>query len=116
MVIVIDHLRRMDCTKSQPLINQKAKKTGGQIGHKGKTLSMVSNPDRTGGPASYRPSCCFLSLLFKSDVSHISQKRQVFDIPQPRLEITEHQLGVITCFGEAHQGLFPDRVHLTQPV
>lgn len=106
-----------DGLHKKPAFNQsKGKKTGGQIGHKGKTLSMVSNPDRTGGPASYRPSCCFLSLLFKSDVSHISQKRQVFDIPQPRLEITEHQLGVITCFGEAHQGLFPDRVHLTQPV
>lgn len=103
-----------DGLHKKPAFNQsKGKKTGAQIGHKGKTLSMVSNPDQViVHHAAFCPCCS--KVFIPSDVSHISQKRQVFDIPQPRLEITEHQLGVITCCGQAHQGLFPDMVN--QPV
>jgi Family of unknown function (DUF6444) len=42
------------------------RKSGGQSGHQGRTLTMVSTPGRTGGPANYCPSCSILSLLFKN--------------------------------------------------
>ena len=44
----------------------------------------------------------------------VLQKRQVFDIPAPRVEVTEHQLGVVVCCGGQHLGSFPPEVG--QPV
>ncbi len=45
-----------------------------------------------------------------ADVEKIVSKRQVFDIPEPKLEVTEHQLGEIECCGEKHYGEFPREV------
>lgn len=97
-------------TKKPALPQNKGQKTGGQIGHSGKTLKMVSTPDRivlhhaTGCP------CC-LRTFGAGDVSQIVQKRQVFDIPEPRLEVTEHQIGSIECCGQQYRGGFPEGVN-----
>ena len=100
-------------TKKPALPKPSGKKTGGQHGHKGKTLEMVAQPDKI--VLHHAPCCVCCSRVFESsDVQAIIQKRQVFDIPPPRIEVTEHQIGVITCCGQAHQGLFPDAV--SQPV
>ena len=37
-------------------------------------------------------------------------KRQVFDLPQPKLEVTEHQIGEIECCGCAQQGEYPPEI------
>jgi transposase len=89
------------------------KKSGGQFGHKGKTLKMVDTPDAV--VVHHIPSCPCCSKVFSPvDVVEVAQKRQVFDIPAPRMEVTEHQLGVVVCCGRQHSGSFPPEVG--QPV
>lgn len=89
------------------------KKGGAQVGHKGKTLEMVANPDAV--VVHHAPSCPCCSKVFSlADVLEVVQKRQVFDIPAPRMEVTEHQLGVVECCGRQHLGSFPPEVG--QPV
>ncbi len=100
-------------TKKPAFSQSTGKKTGAQFGHPGKTLSMVSDPDHI--LVHHAPYCPCCSKTFTlAQVSHISQKRQVFDIPQPRLQVSEHQLGIIVCCGKQHKGTFPDFV--SQPV
>lgn len=84
-------------------------KTGGQFGHKGKTLIMVSDPDYV---VVHPPSCCPCchKAFSLSDVEGTEQRRQVFDIPVPRLKVTEHRLGIITCCGQPHKGTFPSDI------
>jgi transposase len=90
-----------------------AKKSGGQFGHKGKTLKMVDTPDVV--VVHHVASCPCCSKVFSpADVVDVAQKRQVFDIPAPRMEVTEHQLGMVVCCGRGHLGGFPPEVG--QPV
>ncbi len=90
------------------------KKQGGQQGHQGKSLEMVSEPDISVIHLPTSCSCCGKNFS-DSDCFETSQlRRQVFDIPTPRLEVTEHRLGKITCCGQLHIGSFPDEV--TAPV
>lgn len=89
------------------------KKSGGQPGHKGKTLKMVDKPDEV--VVHHVASCpCCAKIFSPADVVGVAQKRQVFDIPAPRMEVTEHQLGVVVCCGQHHLGSFPSEV--SQPV
>lgn len=103
-----------DGLQKKPAFSQsKGKNTGGQKGHLGKTLQMVSTPDYI--EVHHISSCpCCHKTFTASDVEQIIQKRQVFDIPLPKTEVTEHQIGIITCCGQTHRGIFPDLV--TQPV
>lgn len=88
-------------------------KSGGQFGHKGKTLKMVDKADSVVVHHVVSWPCC--SKIFSTaDVVEVVQKRQVFDIPTPRMEVTEHQLGVVVCCGRQHWGSFPPEV--SQPV
>jgi transposase len=68
---------------------------GGQKGHQGKTLAMVTHPDHI---VHHRLARCPHS---QTDVSQVSvervEKRQVFDIPEVRIEVTEHQGEVKIC-------------------
>jgi transposase len=89
------------------------KKSGGQFGHKGHTLKMVEVADAT--IVHHAHSCPRCSRVFsEADVVEMTQKRQVFDIPAPRMEVVEHQLGVVVCCGRPHAGSFPPEVG--QPV
>lgn len=89
------------------------KKSGGQFGHKGKTLKMVDNVDSV--VVHHVASCPCCSKVFSTaDVIEVVQKRQVFDIPRPRMEVTEHQLGAVVCCGRRHLGSFP--LEVGQPV
>jgi len=103
-----------DGLKKKPgLPKNPAQKSGAQVGHKGKTLEMVVNPDAV--VVHHASSCPCCSKVFSlSDVLEVLQKRQVFDIPAPRMEVTEHQLGVINCCGQQHFGSFP--LEVGQPV
>ncbi len=71
------------------------RKTGGQKGHKGRTLEMVSVPDET---VLHRLNSC---PHCATDLSNVElervEKRQVFDIPPVQIEVTEHQVEVKCC-------------------
>ena len=100
-------------TKKPGLPKGPAKKSGGQFGHKGRTLKMIETPDNI--IRHHVPFCPCCSKVFSpSDVAEVLQKRQVFDIPEPRLEVTEHQLCSVVCCGRQHVGCFPPEVG--QPV
>ena len=61
-------------SKNPGLPKAPAKKNGGQIGHKGKTLQMVETPDVT--VVRHAPSCpCCSRKFFKEDVTEVVQKR-----------------------------------------
>ncbi len=99
-----------DGLQKQPALPKpKGNKTGGQLGHQGNTLLQVVNPDAI--IVHHAPCCPCCNKLFEAqDVQHIIGKRQVFDIPPPRLVVTEHQIGLIECCGTHHRGTFPDTV------
>jgi transposase len=95
------------------LAKASGKKSGGQVGHPGKSLQMVATADETIVHHASRCSCC-QQLFSLEQVSFIQEKRQVFDLPEPKVVVTEHQLGIIYCCGKAHVGSFPASV--TAPV
>nr|VFJ64968.1 MAG: transposase [Candidatus Kentron sp. DK] len=89
-----------------PGIPKKKHEKGGQKGHEGKTLERVETPDRAELHLPEQCDCC--GRLFEVDESHeIVQSRQVFDLPQPKLVVTEHRIGQIECCGKAHSGAYP---------
>lgn len=86
------------------------KKTGGQFGHVGHRLEMVSNPDYAVIHAISKCKHCQASLE-KVGVRGY-KKRQVFDLPKIKLEVTEHQAEIKTCpeCGKVNQAEFPANV------
>ena len=82
--------------KKRRRLREKSKRSvGGQKGHKGKTLQMVSEPDHVVHHALRECPHCETNV---SDVSvERIEKRQVFDVPDVRLEVTEHQGEVKIC-------------------
>jgi transposase len=80
--------------------------TGGQPGHPGHTLRMVEKPDRTVRHAVARCTRCGRSL--DGQAPDRVERRQVFDLPEPKLEVTEHQGEVKTCpCGCVNRAAFP---------
>ena len=90
------------------------RRSGGQKGHKGQTLRMVERPNHVEvHPASQCPHCATnLESVERCGV----EKRQVFDIPPVRIEVTEHQaeIKMCPCCGKQVKGDFPTDV--TQPM
>lgn len=84
----------------------KGNNQGGQFGHQGKTLKRVENPDQVIVHHARRCQCCGRGFSF-SEVEQIVASRQVFEIPEPRLEVIEHQVGMISCCGQKYYGEFP---------
>ncbi|MCA9925825.1 MAG: IS66 family transposase, partial [Anaerolineales bacterium] len=86
---------------------------GGQPGHKGNTLKMVDEPDDVIWHSVTNCPHCQTDLSDMEPVGY--EKRQVFDVPPIRLEVTEHQAEVKRCPGCGQQvkGTFPTNV--TQP-
>jgi transposase len=95
--------------KKPGLPKESGKKNGGQIGHAGKTLEKVANPDEIIVHHAVECQRC-LRKFSLADVEKIVSKRQVFDIPEPRLEVTEHRLGEIQCCGQKYYGEFPSGI------
>ncbi len=77
------------------LRGKSGKKSGGQVGHRGDTLRQTSTPDFVERHEATHCSAC-QSALTAEMVKGI-EKRQVFDLPAPRLEVTEHQAAVYCC-------------------
>ncbi len=90
------------------------KKTGGQKGHPGHTLKMSDNPDRVIVHRESTCSGCGRSLA--GQPARSKERRQSFDVPIPKAEITEHISETICCSGcgKLNKAEFPSEI--TQPV
>lgn len=99
--------------KPKSLRERGKRKSGGQKGHEGTTLLQVENPDEVIKHEQAQCPQCQHDLTGAEVVS--VTKRQVFELPPLRLQVTEHQ--AITrecpCCGEQVRGKFPAEV--TQP-
>lgn len=78
------------------------KKQGAQKGHKGKTLQAIENPDIFKRHTIEGTCSCGRDLSTIPVLRY--DKRQVFDLPERLMEVTEHQLEVKECIcGEIHK-------------
>lgn len=90
--------------------NKSDKKSGGQAGHAGKTRTQIANPDHI---EIYTPTSCQGCGSDLTDVNgSCVEKRQVFDVLQPQIEVTEHQVEEkkCPCCGEVTRAFFPQNV------
>jgi len=92
------------------LRGKSGKKSGGQPGHAGDTLRPVPNPDKIERHAASQCRHCQAELT--PAMARGVERRQVFDMPQPRLEVVEHQAAVYTCAccGGETRAAFPPEV------
>ena len=81
---------------------------GGQVGHKGNTLKRVEEPEHRQIHVPEPCQCC--GRRFSEDEAPIVHSRPVFDLPEPRLEVTEHRIGPVECGGISHRGEYPVEV------
>jgi len=87
--------------------------SGGQKGHPGHTLKQTENPDKL---VVHEVEICTSCQKSLADIPVSKRiRRQVLDIPEPKIEVTEHQIEVKTCScGCENAGVFPKGV--TAPV
>ncbi len=96
-----DGLKKKPRTTS--LRGKSDKKSGGQKGHQGQTLQQVDDPDRI---IELKPKKCErCETPFSDDaMACLLGKRQVFDIPKPKVEVTEHRIYGYSCGCCGHFG------------
>jgi transposase len=87
------------------------RKSGGQPGHRGATLEAVAEPDQT---LLHEPLQCTSCGRGLSEVAGRlgEERRQVFDLPPLKLEVTEHRVVIKECpiCGSQTSGVFPEAV------
>jgi transposase len=88
---------------------KKGRKSGGQPGHSGHTLEMVSDPSEI---EKHLPSHCQCGSPLSDMESRVLESRQVFDLPEPVLKVVEHQKHGCACgnCGRWSEGTFPNEV------
>jgi len=86
------------------------KSTGGQKGHDGTTLTMVDKADHI--VRHLVPRCTHCDKDLQNVSVKTLQRRQMFDIPELRIEVTEHQSEVkeCPCCGETTSAPFPEDI------
>jgi len=110
-----DGLKKSSKIRTKSLREKGKRPSGGQIGHPGQTLEQVLEPEKIVEhltPCSC-PGCgCDIGVVGVKKII----KRQVFDIPVPRIIVTEHRVEVKECpkCKVLLQGSFPESV--TAPV
>jgi transposase len=107
-----DHFEKK--LKPMSLRKKTGKKPGGQLGHEGATLKQVEKPDQL---LSYLPEVCSHCQASLAGVeSEDYTRRQVFEMPEPKVIVTEHRACkvICPCCGKQNQASFPDLVK--QPV
>lgn len=86
------------------------RKAGGQNGHDGANLKMVSNPHVIAPHKVEVCACCQKSL--RRQKADTIERRQVYDLPPLELAITEHQAEVKRCScGYVNRADFPPGVN-----
>jgi len=86
------------------------KKRGGQKGHEGAQMKMKEHPDHI-----KKHEVCSCGRCSRS-ISHVKAKgilkRQVFDVPEVEIEVTEHQAEIKGCpyCGYVTEAQFPDTI------
>lgn len=91
------------------LRKKSGRRPGGQPGHSGSTLDQVADPDEIIRHEPGRCAGCGAGLADRPQVG--ITRRQVFDIPEPVVRVSEHQMiaracscGQISC-GQAPEGI-----------
>ncbi|MEA5624845.1 IS66 family transposase [Nostoc sp. UHCC 0251] len=106
-----DGLKKSSKIRTKSLRERGKRPSGGQIGHPGQTLEQVLQPDNIVEHPT-RCSCpgcgCDISVVIAKKII----KRQVFDIPDPGIIVTEHRVAVKECpeCKTLLQGSFPKSV------
>jgi len=100
--------------RTRSLRRKTGRRSGGQKGHKGQTLKKVEQPDHIQRHEALVCPHCTTDLRSVEPCGY--EKRQVFDVPRVRIEVTEHRAGIKACpdCGERVKANFPSEV--TQPV
>lgn len=81
--------------KERSLRKKTERKPGGQPGREGKTLQPVENPDEV---IEHRPEVCLNCQAKLEGVEANSYTlRQVFEMPEPKIIVTEHRALCVTC-------------------
>lgn len=96
--------------KPKSLRKRSGKKPGGQKGHKGHTLEKVEKPDYI-IPLPVTTCSCHADLSDVEAVGH--DRRQVFEVPEPKLEVYEYQGEIKICpdCGKVIKASFPEGVN-----
>jgi len=82
------------------------KKPGGQLGHTGETLRLVSTPDEV---VEHRPAVCVSCQTPLDEAVVLYERRQVRDLPPVRLVVREHRALHVRCPAceQVNVGAFP---------
>jgi transposase len=88
----------------------KTGKQGGKNGHPGHTLHQIEMPDTI---KNYYPGICSCGHPVMAESCSLLEKRQVFDLPKPRLQVTEHRIlgGLCPGCGQMLRGESPEGVN-----
>jgi len=103
-----DGLKKPKKTNSQR--EPSGKKPGGQMGRQGATLNQVENPDHI---VIHTPASCNGCSHPLSGVQGLClETREVFKMPKPEIEVTEHRVEakVCPCCNKVSKGVFPGNV------
>ena len=97
--------------KRKPGIPKAPKSRGGQQGHKGDTLKMLPS-DEVDKIELLKPDRCACGKRLLRQEMVLQSRRQLFDIPNPKLEVTEYQQYVCNCpnCGQWNKGQYPPQV------
>jgi transposase len=97
--------------RTRSLRGKSDKHVGGQMGHRGATLRQIEFPDRLKVHAPPKCRGCWMSLAQCEVVGH--HRRQVFDLPEVAMEVTEHWAQTKRCdrCGKRTKARFPEGVN-----
>jgi len=80
--------------RPQSLRTPSGKKPGGQTGHPGQTLTQVEHPDHR-ITLPLHTCACQADLTNETVIGY--ERRQLVDLPEPQLDVTEYQGEIKTC-------------------